>query len=94
MAEETNSRGIRKQRKGTVVSKSGSKTIVVETERRFRHPVYGKEMRRRTRFHAHDENNECAPGDMVRIEECRPMSRLKRWRMVEVLRKSAATPAE
>jgi small subunit ribosomal protein S17 len=94
MAEEINSRGIRKQRKGTVVSRSGSKTIVVETERRFRHPVYGKEMRRRTRFHAHDENNECAPGDLVRIVECRPMSRLKRWRMVEVLKKGVAAPAE
>jgi len=94
MAEETDSRGTRKQRKGTVVSKSGAKTIVVETERRFRHPVYGKEMKRRTRFHAHDENNECAPGDVVRIVECRPMSRLKRWRMVEVLRKGVAAPAE
>ena len=93
MAEE-NSRGSRKQRKGTVVSKSGAKTIVVETEQRFRHPKYGKEMRRRSRFHVHDENNEAAPGDAVRIVECRPMSRLKRWRVVEVLLKSGAPAAE
>jgi small subunit ribosomal protein S17 len=94
MAEENSSRGSRKQRKGIVVSKSGAKTIVVETERRFRHPVYGKEMKRRRRFHAHDENNEAAEGDLVRIVECRPMSRLKCWRMVELLKKGERAPAE
>jgi small subunit ribosomal protein S17 len=88
MSEE-NSRGTRKQRKGTVVSKSGAKTIVVEAERRFRHPEYGKEVRTRSRFHVHDENN-----DSVRVVECRPMSRTKRWRVVEILQKSGASAAE
>ena len=82
---ETPKRGVRKQRKGIVVSKSGSKTIVVEVETREPHPFYGKVLSRRKKFHVHDEKNEAAVGRTVRISECRPLSRLKRWRLVEVI---------
>lgn len=75
----------RKVRQGVVVSDKGNKTIVVEVERTVRHPIYGKVMRRSKRFHAHDEENTGKVGDVVRIMECRPLSRLKRWRLVEVL---------
>ncbi len=70
---------------GRVVSSRMDKTIVVESERLVQHPMYGKFMRRRTKFHAHDEANECREGDTVSIEECRPLSRTKRWRLVNVL---------
>jgi small subunit ribosomal protein S17 len=74
-----------KRRRGVVVSKSGSKTIVVRVERRVRHPVYGKVVRQMRKFHAHDERDTAKVGDVVNIAECRPMSRLKRWRLVEVV---------
>ncbi len=68
---------------GTVVSDKPDKTVVVLVERRFRHPLMGKIVRRSKKFHAHDEANEFKAGDVVRIEECRPMSKLKSWRVLE-----------
>lgn len=68
---------------GTVVSDKTDKTVVVLVERRFKHPLYGKIVRRSKRFHAHDEANVFQTGDTVRIEECRPISKLKSWRVVE-----------
>lgn len=90
--EQQQARGNRKSRRGVVVSKSGDKTVVVQVERKYRHPLYGKEMRSFRKFHAHDEKNEARVGDKVRIVECRPMSRMKRWRCVQIER--AATAAE
>ncbi len=68
---------------GTVVSDTNDKTVVVLVERRFTHPLYKKTVRRTKKYHAHDENNEFKVGDVVRIEECRPLSRKKRWRVIE-----------
>ena len=68
---------------GTVVSDKNDKTVVVLVERRFIHPLYKKTVRRTKKYHAHDENNEYKVGDVVRIEECRPLSRKKRWRVIE-----------
>jgi len=79
----TKRRGDRKTRNGTVVSRSGEKTIVVQVETRKQHPLYGKTVRRTKRFHTHDPSNEASVGDRVRIVESRPMSRLKRWRICE-----------
>jgi small subunit ribosomal protein S17 len=67
---------------GVVTSKSGDKTVVVNVERLMRHPIYKKTIRRSKRYHAHDESNAIKVGDQVRIEECRPMSKLKRWTIV------------
>ena len=78
-------RGVRKTRTGEVVSTAGEKTIVVRVERRTRHPLYGKVVRRATKLHAHDEEGAAKLGDKVRIVECRPYSKLKRWRLQEVL---------
>lgn len=85
---EVAERGVKKTRTGTVVSDKGHKTIVVEVTRRVRHPVYGKEILRSKKFHAHDENNEAKAGDTVRIVETRPLSKLKRWRLEEIIAKS------
>ncbi|MFZ5608390.1 MAG: 30S ribosomal protein S17 [Pseudomonadota bacterium] len=68
---------------GTVVSDKTDKTVVVEVERRIMHPLYKKVVRRSKKFHAHDEGNAFHVGDVVRIEECRPVSKLKSWRVVE-----------
>ncbi len=86
MAEETKTSEIkvRKVRRGKVVSKSGNKSIVVEVERRKKHPLYGKVVRSRRKFHVHDENNKAELGNKVTITECRPVSRLKSWRLVDV----------
>ncbi len=78
-------RGTRKQRVGVVASAAAAKTIVVRVERRAPHPTYGKMVRSAKKYHAHDEAGSARPGDVVRIEECRPMSRLKRWRLIEVV---------
>ncbi len=67
---------------GVVVSDKSDKTVVVRVERRFNHPLVGKVVRRSKRYHAHDEGNECKVGDTVRIEECRPISKSKSWRVV------------
>jgi small subunit ribosomal protein S17 len=83
MAE--NPRNERKTRVGTVVSDRMQKTIVVAVERRTAHPIYGKQMLRTKKFHAHDEEGEARVGDTVRIMETRPLSKTKRWRLVEVL---------
>jgi small subunit ribosomal protein S17 len=68
---------------GEIVSDKGDKTVVVKVERRVRHPLFGKFVRQSKKFHAHDENNEFSVGDRVRIEECRPISKLKSWRVLE-----------
>jgi len=88
MAQEiTNNRGKRKERKGVVISKMGNKSIRVLTETRKPHPVYGKVLTYKKTFHVHDEENKAIVGDEVVIVESRPISRLKRWRLVEVLKK-------
>jgi small subunit ribosomal protein S17 len=85
MAEQTGEKGhVRKRRQGRVVSKSGDKSIVVLVERRVRHPLYGKVIKRTRKYHAHDEHNAANIGDSVSIIECRPVSRLKRWRLLNV----------
>lgn len=68
---------------GVVVSDKGDKTVVVQVERRVMHPIYKKIIRRSKKFHAHDEQNQHKVGDVVRIQECRPISKLKRWVVVE-----------
>ena len=78
-------RPMRKTRVGLVVSDKMEKTVVVAIERRVPHPVYGKMMTRTTRLKAHDEENSAKAGDMVRIMETRPMSKDKRWRLVEIV---------
>ncbi len=87
-------RGTRKSRVGVVVSDAMDKTIVVRVDRRIRHPVYGKEIIRSKKFHAHDEQNQAHKGDAVRIVETRPLSRLKRWRLVEILQQGKQAVAD
>lgn len=72
---------------GRVVSSKMDKSITVTIERKVKHPLYGKYIGRRTKLHAHDQNNECEEGDLVLIEECRPISKSKSWRLVKVLEK-------
>ena len=81
-------RGIRKTRVGIVVSDKMDKTVVVEIRTRVRHPLYGKIMNRTTKLKAHDEKNECGVGDRVLVMETRPLSREKRWRVVEIIEKA------
>ncbi|MEN3044705.1 MAG: 30S ribosomal protein S17 [Candidatus Hydrothermales bacterium] len=78
----------RKERIGVVVSDKMDKTVVVLVERRVRHPLYKKEIKKRKKFYAHDERNECKVGDKVRIIETRPLSKLKRWKVVEIIERS------
>jgi small subunit ribosomal protein S17 len=78
-------RGQRKVRQGTVVSDAMDKTVVVSVTRTLPHPLYGKQISRRTRYYAHDEGNEYQIGDIVRIEETRPLSKQKRWRVLELV---------
>lgn len=85
--------GHKKIRVGDVVSDKMDKTIVVKVERRFAHPVYKKTVRRSVRFKAHDEKNECRIGDRVRVIETRPLSRDKRWRLLEVVAKTVEDSA-
>ena len=75
---------------GRVVSDKMEKTVTVLVERRVKHPLYGKYMTRTKKYHAHDENGECHEGDMVEIEECRPISRTKAWRVTKLLEKARA----
>ena len=86
MAERT--RNARKERVGTVVSNKMDKTIVVGIVRLVRHPMYGKYIKRSMRLMAHDENQDAAPGDVVRIMETRPLSKHKRWRLIEIIEKA------
>src|SRR6266478_4952126 len=80
-------RGARKTRTGEVISSSMNKTIVVRTVTRVPHPKFGKIVKQMRKFYAHDEQNQAKPGDTVRIMETRPLSKLKRWRLVEVIQK-------
>ena len=77
-----------KEKVGIVVSNKMDKTITVSVERRLRHPIYGKFVKKTNKFVAHDETNDCNIGDTVRIMETRPMSKRKRWRLVEVLERA------
>src|ERR1044072_2035076 len=82
---QSEGRGNRKDRVGEVISAKMAKTIVVRVQRRFPHPKYRKVVTAYTKFYAHDEKNEAKAGDRVRIQETRPLSKLKRWRLVEVV---------
>lgn len=73
---------------GSVVSDKMNKSAVVMIERKVKHPVYGKFMKKSTKLHIHDENNECVVGDTVQISECRPISRTKSWKLVKVIEKA------
>ena len=73
---------------GSVVSDKMDKSAVVLIERRVKHPIYGKFMKKSTKLHIHDENNECGIGDTVQITECRPVSRTKSWKLVKVVEKA------
>ncbi len=83
-----NTRNLRKERIGMVVSNKMDKSIVVEVERREKHPIYGKFIKKTSRFMAHDEKNDCNIGDTVRIMETRPLSKRKRWRLVEIIERA------
>ena len=85
METKENKRGLRKNRVGTVVSNKMEKTITVSVERKVKHPVYGKIIRLTTKLTAHDEKNVCNEGDTVRIMDTRPLSKNKRWRLVEII---------
>lgn len=85
MSEERNSR---KVRQGVVVSISGDKTCVVQVNERKPHPVYGKMVNSTKKFHAHDQNNEAGVGDTVTIMETRPLSKMKRWRLLDIVEKA------
>lgn len=84
---DTNQKVIR-TRIGRVISDKMDKSITVLVERRVKHPLYGKYIRRSSKMHAHDENNECGIGDTVSITECRPISKTKTWRLVDVIEKA------
>ena len=79
-------RGQRKERVGVVVSNKMDKTVTVAVERIVRHALYNKTIRRTKKYHAHDEKNQCNLGDTVRIAETRPLSKLKRWRLIEIVK--------
>ncbi len=81
-------RNLRKERIGVVTSNKMQKTITVVVERKTKHPIYGKFVKKSTKFKAHDENNECNPGDTVRIMETRPLSKDKCWRLVEIIERA------
>ena len=81
-------RGNKKQLIGIVASDKMQKTVVVEVTRQMKHPVYHKYIKRRSRYHAHDDADDCRVGDRVMIEECRPLSRRKRWRVREILERA------
>ena len=81
-------RNLRKERTGIVVSNKMDKSIVVQIERRVKHPMYGKFIKKTNTFVAHDENNDCNEGDTVRIMETRPLSKNKNWRLVEIIERA------
>jgi len=84
----TTDRNRRKLRQGVVVSTAGEKTCVVKVEERKKHPLYGKMITQSKKFHAHDENNDAGVGDTVSIMETRPLSKLKHWRLIEIVEKA------
>ena len=81
-------RNLRKERVGQVVSNKMQKTITVSVERREKHPIYGKFIRKTSKLTAHDENNDCNIGDTVRLMETRPLSKNKRWRLIEIIERA------
>jgi small subunit ribosomal protein S17 len=87
-ATQTESRAQRKVRVGRVVSDRMEKTVVVSIERLVKHPVYGRYVRRRSKFKVHDEKNECRVGDLIRFSETRPLSKDKRWRFIEFVERA------
>ena len=80
-------RNLRKVRVGVVSSNKMDKSITVKVERKVKHPLYGKFVKKTTSFHAHDEKNECNIGDLVKIMETKPLSKTKRWRLIEIVEK-------
>ena len=86
--ENESGRGNRKVRTGTVLSDKMDKTVIVGVERRVAHPLYGKQVTRTKKYYAHDEEGQARQGDVVRIVETRPLSKTKRWRLVEVVEKA------
>ncbi|MGE5327187.1 MAG: 30S ribosomal protein S17 [Deltaproteobacteria bacterium] len=94
MAEAQATQGIKNEKVGQVVSTKMAKTIVVEVSRRVPHPLYKRIIGKRKKFYAHDEEGTAKMGDVVRIVECRPLSRLKRWRLAEVVRRAAQVGTE
>ncbi|MFC5625972.1 30S ribosomal protein S17 [Algoriphagus winogradskyi] len=84
----TTERNLRKERIGKVVSNKMDKSITVLIERRVKHAIYGKFVTKTTKFMAHDETNDCNPGDLVKISETRPLSKNKRWRVVEIIERA------
>jgi len=86
-ATTTTARNLRKTKIGVVSSNKMDKTITVKVERKVKHPLYGKFLKKTNSFHAHDEKNECSIGDIVKIMESRPLSKTKRWRLVEIVEK-------
>ena len=94
MAAGQTKQALRNEKVGQVVSTRMSKTIVVEVSRRVPHPLYKRIIGKRKKFYAHDEEGTAKMGDMVRIVECRPLSKLKRWRLAEVVRRAAQVGAQ
>lgn len=88
MSETSNSRNHRKDLVGVVTSRTGNKSVKVTLSYKVPHPLYRKEIKRKTVVHAHDETNQCAVGDKVEIMETRPLSKMKRWRVVRILEKA------
>ncbi|MSQ98947.1 MAG: 30S ribosomal protein S17 [Xanthomonadales bacterium] len=79
---------VKSTRVGQVISNKADKTVTVKLERQIKHEVYGKYIKRSSKVHAHDEENSCSEGDLVRIEQCRPMSKTKAWRVVEIVKRA------
>ena len=94
MAAQEVAQGLKNEKVGQVVSTRMTKTIVVEVSRRVPHPLYKRIVGKRKKFYAHDEESTAKPGDVVRIVECRPLSKLKRWRLAEVIRRAAQVGAQ
>jgi len=85
----TQAEGIKHSITGEVISNKMDKSIVVLQERKVKHPLYGKYIRRSTKYHVHDENNECKVGDVVTFKECRPLSKTKHWTLIEITEKAS-----
>ena len=94
MAEEQAKQSFKNEKVGEVVSTKMSKTIVVEVSRRVPHPLYKRIIGKRKKFYAHDEDGKAKMGDIVRIVECRPLSRLKRWQLTDIVRRAAQVGAQ
>jgi small subunit ribosomal protein S17 len=94
MAEAQQAQGLKNEKVGQVVSTKMAKTIVVEVSRRVPHPLYKRIVAKRKKFYAHDEEGTAKMGDVVRIVECRPLSKLKRWQLAEVVRRAAQVGAQ